>query len=136
MRVTKTALHVLRLEMVHPLKTARGTYGAREGFVVRLEDEEGRVGQGEAMPLEEFGTESPGECERALNELLARLPEGLGEPRLAPRLPPLFLGDGWGEGLPTRAPAARHALEQALLDLLAQRRGLPLCQLLSESARA
>ena len=59
MRITKTALHALRLEMVNPLKTARGTYGAREGFVVRLEDEEGRVGQGEAMPLEEFGTESP-----------------------------------------------------------------------------
>ncbi|HYO69824.1 MAG TPA: o-succinylbenzoate synthase, partial [Archangium sp.] len=73
MRITKTTLHALRLEMVNPLKTARGTYAAREGFVVRLEDEEGRVGRGEAMPLEEFGTESPGDCERALNAQLETL---------------------------------------------------------------
>jgi len=156
MRITKTALHALRLEMVHPLKTARGTYEAREGFVVRLEDEEGRVGQGEAMPLEEFGTESPGDCERALKEVLAhleRLPspitppitplppgegrgEGVTDPRLDPRRPPLPLGEGWGEGLPTRTPAARHAVEQALLDLLAQRGSMPLSQLLSSDARA
>ncbi|WNG57464.1 o-succinylbenzoate synthase [Archangium gephyra] len=123
MRITKTALHALRLEMVNPLKTARGTYAAREGFVVRLEDEEGRVGQGEAMPLEEFGTESPDDCERALNALLKTLP-------------PLPLGEGWGEGFPTRVPAARHAVEQALLDLESQRRNVPLSQLLSTDARA
>jgi o-succinylbenzoate synthase len=126
MRIRKTALHALRLEMVNPLKTARGTYAAREGFVVRLEDEEGRVGQGEAMPLEEFGTESPDDCERALSQLLETLRKTL----------PLPLGEGWGMGFPTRAPAARHAVEQALLDLEAQRRGLPLSQLLSSDARA
>jgi o-succinylbenzoate synthase len=155
MRIKKTALHVLRLEMAHPLKTARGTYGAREGFVVRLEDEEGRVGEGEAMPLEEFGTESRGDCERALNELLAKLPntplpsttttplplgegrgEGATDPGLAPCLPRLPLEEGWDEGHLKRAPAARHAVEQALLDLLSQRRGLPLSRLLSEEARA
>ncbi|HEX5749219.1 MAG TPA: o-succinylbenzoate synthase [Archangium sp.] len=156
MRITKTALHALRLEMVNPLRTARGTYEAREGFVVRLEDEEGRVGQGEAMPLEEFGTESPSDCERTLNELLAKVRtvtniatpspitprppgEGRGEgataPRLDPCLLPLPLGEGWGEGFPTRVPAARHAVEQALLDLESQRRGLPLSQLLSVDAR-
>ena len=153
MRITKTALHALRLEMVNPLRTARGTYEAREGFVVRLEDEEGRVGQGEAMPLEEFGTESPGACERALEELLAKLRgttlrgttplppgegrgEGATDPRLDPRILPLPLGEGWGEGLPTRTPAARHGVEQALLDLLAQRRRVPLNQLLSSDARS
>ncbi|MFY0522406.1 mandelate racemase/muconate lactonizing enzyme family protein [Archangium gephyra] len=138
--------------MVNPLRTARGTYGAREGFVVRLEDEEGRVGQGEAMPLEEFGTESPAACERALKEILAhleRLPspitprppgegrgEGAEDPGVDPRIPPLPLGEGWGEGLPTRTPAARHGVEQALLDLLAQRRRVPLSQLLSSDARS
>ncbi len=145
MRITKTALHALRLEMVNPLKTARGTYSAREGFVVRLEDEEGRVGQGEAMPLEEFGTESPGACERALEEGLANLTprppgEGRGEgatgPGLDPRRLPLPLGVGWGAALPTRTPAARHAVEQALLDLLAQRGNVPLSQLLASDARS
>ncbi|WP_375773804.1 o-succinylbenzoate synthase [Archangium gephyra] len=135
--------------MVHPLKTARGTYSAREGFVVRLEDEEGRVGQGEAMPLEEFGTESPADCERALKEGLNHLErsitplppgegrgEGATDPRLDPRRLPLPLGEGWGEGLQTRTPAARHAVEQALLDLEAQRRNVPLSQLLAADARS
>jgi o-succinylbenzoate synthase len=120
MRITETALRPLRLELIKPLKTARATYGAREGFVVHLRDEEGRVGRGEAMPLPEFGTESPSECERALNEYLSTLRRGeVSGPGLDPRIP----------------PAARHALEQALLDLLAQRRGLPLSRLLSSEAR-
>ena len=134
MRITEATLHPLRLELVNPLKTARGTYGAREGFVVRLEDEEGRVGQGEAMPLEEFGTESPDECEKALRAHLRRL---------RGKHLPLPSGEGRGEGaeppgledLPPRHPAARHAIEESLLDLLAQRRGLPLYSLLSTEAR-
>jgi len=59
MRITETRLTPSRLELVRPLKTARATYSAREGFLVRLVDEAGRVGQSEAMPLPEFGTESP-----------------------------------------------------------------------------
>jgi len=131
MRITETALRRLRLEFIKPLKTARATYGAREGFVVHLRDEEGRVGKGEAMPLPEFGTESLSECERALHEHLSML-----RSREVPlRMPPLPLGEGWGEGLRTVPPAARHAIEQALLDLLAQSRDLPLSHLLSEGAR-
>ncbi|MFY0567165.1 o-succinylbenzoate synthase [Archangium lansingense] len=136
MRITKTALQTLRLEMVHPLKTARGTYGAREGFVVCVEDEEGRVGQGEAMPLEEFGTESPADCERALNESLAKLRQTTQSQTTSRQTTPLPLGEGWGEGLPTRTPAARHGVEQALLDLQAQRRNIPLSQLLSSESRS
>jgi o-succinylbenzoate synthase len=131
MRITEASIQPLRLEMVHPLKTARGTYTAREGFVVRLTDEAGRVGQGEAMPLREFGTESASECEQALKEHLSNL-RGHATPL---RLPPLPLGEGWGEGLPANTPAARHALEQALLDLQSQRQGLPLSQLLCAEAR-
>jgi o-succinylbenzoate synthase len=131
MRIAEAGFHPLRLELVQPLKTARGTYGAREGFVVRLEDEEGRVGQGEAMPLPEFGTESPSDCEQALRKHLSQL---RGTTPL-PRQLPLPLGEGWGEGLPPGHPAARHAVEQALLDLLSQRRGLPVSRLLSEEAR-
>jgi o-succinylbenzoate synthase len=136
MRITEASLEPLRLELLRPLKTARATYTARAGFVVRLKDEEGREGLGEAMPLEEFGTESPGDCEQALRHLLSLLPTS-----------PLSLGEGRGEGaglsglvrclegLPSRGPAANHALEQALLDLLARRRGVPLSHLLSGEAR-
>ncbi|MFL5356935.1 mandelate racemase/muconate lactonizing enzyme family protein [Archangium sp.] len=142
MRLTEVTLHPLRLEMVNPLKTARGTYGAREGFVVRLRDEEGRLGQGEAMPLQEFGTETPSDCERVLKSSLERLRNPL------PPSTPLPPGEGRGEGsegpgldlgsvgLSLRTPAARHAVEQALLELQAKRQGIPLCQLLSAEARA
>lgn len=130
MRITEASLHPLRLDLVQPLRTARGTYGAREGFVVRLVDAEGRVGQGEAMPLREFGTEAPEDCARALEALLARLRGRSVELSLDSR------EERWSEGLPANHPATRHAVEQALLDLLSQRAGRPLCQLLAPGARA
>jgi o-succinylbenzoate synthase len=142
MRITETDLRPLRLEFIKPLKTARATYGAREGFVVHLRDEEGRLGQGEAMPLPEFGTESLSECERTLREYLSTL-RAKGVP-LSPSTPstPLPPGEGRGEGIsglgldPRLPPAARHAMEQALLDLLSQRRGVPLSHLLCAEARS
>jgi o-succinylbenzoate synthase len=147
MRLVEVTLQPLRLEMVNPLRTARGTYGAREGFVVRLSDEEGRVGQGEAMPLQEFGTETPGDCERTLRSSLEKLRAPLTQLTPSP-ISPLPSGEGRGEGiegpgldlrtvgLSEKTPAARHAVEQALLDLQAKRQGVPLCRLLSTEARA
>jgi o-succinylbenzoate synthase len=141
MRITETDLRPLRLEFIKPLKTARATYGAREGFVVQLRDEEGRVGQGEAMPLPEFGTESLSECERTLREYLSTLRNETLMNKEAPSTP-RPPGEGRGEGIsglgldPRLPPAARHALEQALLDLLSQRRGVPLSHLLCAEARS
>lgn len=40
-----------------PLRTARGEWALREGYIVRIE-RDGRVGYGEVAPLPEFGTES------------------------------------------------------------------------------
>ena len=130
MRIAEASLHPLRLELVQPLKTARGSYAAREGFVVRLVDAEGRVGQGEAMPLPEFGTEAPEACAQVLSALLVPLRGRSVELSLDSREP------RWSQGLAEHHPAARHAVEQALLDLLAQRQGRPLCQLLSPGARS
>ncbi|MDY7231610.1 o-succinylbenzoate synthase [Hyalangium rubrum] len=132
MRIIETRLAPSRLEFVRPLKTARATYAAREGFLVRLVDEEGRVGQGEAMPLPEFGTESLDTCERVLRGHLARLGEQLIADRLE-AIPEVFTEPGTGSSW---APAAAHAVELALLDLLAQRRKVPLSQLLEPNARS
>ncbi|GAB4386568.1 MAG: o-succinylbenzoate synthase [Elainellaceae cyanobacterium] len=41
-----------------PLQTHHGLWSARDGFVVRLEDENGRAGWGEIAPLEAFGSEN------------------------------------------------------------------------------
>ncbi len=124
MRLTRLELTPLALTFRTPLRTARATYAAREGLLLRLHDEEGRVGQGEAMPLPEFGTESLAECEAALR---AAALEGQ---RCTPELEGI---SGLLTGL--RMPAARHAAELALLDLLAQRRGLSVAQVLSPQAR-
>ncbi|MEO6004389.1 MAG: o-succinylbenzoate synthase [Opitutus sp.] len=68
------------------VRTAHGPWGAREGVMVRLENESGRAGVGEAAPIPWFGTESVDEIESACRELsewveadsLADLPERLG----------------------------------------------------------
>lgn len=41
-----------------PLKTHHGVWAVREGILIRLEDDAGRVGFGEIAPLEWFGSEA------------------------------------------------------------------------------
>ncbi len=147
MRIAQVALTPLRLELHQPLKTSRGTYAAREGFLVRLVDEDGRVGWGEAMPLPEFGTEPLAACGEALSAWLSALcgqsledsvraiEDTLARGILARSGTPEVPLPG-REGVRSRArqgpaagplPAAEHALELALLDLLAERQGGSLC---------
>lgn len=146
MHITETRLFPSRLELLRPLKTARATYTVREGFLVKLVDEEGRVGLGEAMPLPEFGTESLETCEQVVrshlkalrDQMLSDSLDSIEEAFAAPRGDP----SQWRgvqlrveEDLPM-APAADHAVELALLDLLAQRREIPLSRLLNRAARS
>jgi L-Ala-D/L-Glu epimerase len=145
MRITDATLTPLRLTLAKPLRTARGTYATREGFLVRLTDEHGHVGQGEAMPLPEFGTEPLATTHLVLRECLQALQgqsldesiagiEGTLAPsaseehrKLGARIPNI--------DPEAHHPAAMHAVELALLDLVAQRKGIPLCWLLAEEAR-
>ncbi|MBU8897059.1 o-succinylbenzoate synthase [Corallococcus sp. H22C18031201] len=148
MRITHATLTPLRLDFARPLRTARATYAAREGWLVRLVDESGHVGRGEAMPLPEFGTESLSETERALRQWSATL---VGQPVsdsldaiASTRSGDLARVERWGgarvraqgSAADPRLPAAEHALEQALLELLALRRGIPLRQLFADAARS
>ncbi len=41
-----------------PLQTAYGLWSVREGIILRLQDEDGRIGWGEIAPLHWFGSES------------------------------------------------------------------------------
>lgn len=52
-----------------PVRTAHGIWATREGVIVRLEDEAGRAGFGEAAPIPEFGTESLDEIEAGCRAL-------------------------------------------------------------------
>src|SRR5207237_3424526 len=109
-----------RLRLRAPLATAHGELREREGFLVQVDE-----GRGEACPLPAFGTEDLAACAGALvraAEMLAPLPPPSRIEDIA-----LDLHD---------APAARHGVELALLDLLARRRGIPLARLLDPRAVA
>ncbi len=90
------------------------------GVAVRIEDDAGRTGWGEASPLPGFSAETARDCARALEAALSR----------TRRIDP-GSGSALVSEIDAAQPAARFALETALLDLEAQRSGRSLCELLS-----
>lgn len=58
-----------RLPFRSVVRTAHGPWGEREGVVLRIENDQGRVGYGEAAPIRWFGTESADEVEEACRQL-------------------------------------------------------------------
>ncbi len=113
MRITAARLHAYRLPLRAAWASAAGGFAQRAGWLLRLETDAGLIGYGDCAPLPAIGTE-PAEAARAAL-------------------------DAWGQGLPGQdvhavlavlegfaTPAARCALECALLDVLAQAEGVPL----------
>lgn len=103
---------------------ARVSWRRRDGLLLRLTDEEGRVGQGEASPLPGYSPDTIEQCRAALRRLP---PPSLDEERPAVEQLPSLLAA-------IEAPAARYAVETALLDLAGQRAGQPLHALLGARA--
>lgn len=103
---------------------ARATWAERRGIVVRIFDEDGAFGSGEASPLPGYSAETLDDVSAALSlAIAAGLPPALFHPvrharRTAERLVPT-------------SPAATFALESALLDLAARRKGISMSQLLA-----
>jgi o-succinylbenzoate synthase len=108
MRISSLRCQPYVLPFTKPFRTSHGTLRERRGWVVWVADEEGRWGVGEAAPLKGFGMET----HEAAGQVLR----------------------GWSETLPPDAPAARHGLELALLDLAARRAARPLAAYLHPSA--
>jgi o-succinylbenzoate synthase len=107
------------------LFSSRHSWSQRDGLLLELEDELGHYGYGEASPLPGYSSDDGASCRAALESLAwpRQLPHGADEGmttvrRLAAAMP----------------PAARCALETALLDLLGQRLELALWQLLAQAA--
>lgn len=101
-------------------RTAVGDQRERRGWLLELRDADGRSGWGECAPLPSHGSEDHATARMRLLYWQATLP-GL---RAAQILSRLSSPDSFA------APAARAAVECALLDLLAQARGKPLNALL------
>lgn len=64
-----------RLPLVSPLRTAQGLWREREGLILRLEDETGRVGFGEVAPIAWFGTETLAEAAALCAQLKSEIDE-------------------------------------------------------------
>jgi o-succinylbenzoate synthase len=115
----------VRLRFAQPMRTAQGEFTERASVLLQLCDASGVAGYGEAAPWPGFGTESVEEAEAALRAAGRLLP---GDP-LQP--------DEWPEALErllAGRPAARAALQGALLDLDARRAGRPLAAHLAARA--
>ncbi|MBL8392622.1 MAG: o-succinylbenzoate synthase [Candidatus Accumulibacter sp.] len=125
MRLASATVHPYRLPLRAPWLTAGASLGERCGWLLCLQDGSGRRGYGECAPLPGSGSESAATALRALRSLLPPL-LGLAAARALRRLEP---GGG------SRTPAARSAVEAALLDLLAQDSGIPLAAYLNGARR-
>ena len=122
----KLQLAPFSLALRHPIRIGRGTCRERAGFCLRLENRDGCHGLGEATPLVEFGTEGLDETRVAL-EAAAEALSGEMAPRSIEDVERMIRSLRCLDG----APAARHGVELALLDLTARFAGLPLARLLA-----
>ncbi|MCB9523244.1 MAG: hypothetical protein H6702_07650 [Myxococcales bacterium] len=115
-RVTAARAVPYALALPRPLVTSAGRFAAREGWWVRLEDSEGRVGFGDVAPWPGFGVgpaNAAGEVEQAVAAVLGRRVDTVAQ---------------------AVAPSVRHGLALALDDLQAQAAEQPLARWLAPDA--
>lgn len=122
-RIVATRVHRYRLPLRSSWRTAGGDCSSREGWVLRVDTDEGCSGYGDCAPLPASGTETAAAAQAALCRHAQRL-----------------MGRSAGEALAhlarasdDAAPAARCAVETALLDLLGQASASSLADLLGAS---
>ncbi|MEM7434456.1 MAG: mandelate racemase/muconate lactonizing enzyme family protein [Myxococcota bacterium] len=119
-------LEVLEGALAQPVTGAAGVE-ARTFVLLSVEDEEGRVGMGEASPLPGYSPDSTDEVIDALQTVLASPIE------VDPLLPARALLDHTAEVQLMPSPSARFAIEAALLDWLGRVRNAPVHAMLGDS---
>jgi len=123
-KITAVELHHYRLPLRAEWATSAGGLAMRVGWLLRLTSNDGRCGYGDCAPLPASGTETPEAAEAALRAYAREL---IGRPAAEALT---ALDDPAG----CRTPAARCAVETALLDLLSQATNLPLADYLHGAA--
>jgi o-succinylbenzoate synthase len=127
--------HAFALDLARPLATAAGTIDRREGDLVRI-DIGGVAGVGEATPLPGW-TESLADCRAALDAVAAADPgAALLDAAAAAPCDPLAAAPSTVTAPLDDAPAARHAVESAVLDAVGRRDGRSLAALLADDPAA
>jgi len=112
-----TSAEIIRRQGTLPKEAwnARAVWREREGVVLRLRDDQGRIGLGEAAPLPGFSPDTLDRCEDTLRAFdMAGVPERRTGDDVIPWL------EVAGRLVDPNAPAARFAIETALLDLAAR----------------
>ncbi|WP_303907901.1 o-succinylbenzoate synthase [Thiohalomonas denitrificans] len=120
MVIEQARLQPYRLPFRVPWLSARSHLSVRHGWLVLLTARDGRVGRGDCAPLAAAGTETDAASTAWLRRQL-------------PRLRGISTSEGLAALEATAPPAARFAVETALLDLEAQAREVPLWRLLTGS---
>ena len=115
MRITAATLHPYRLPLKAPWRSASGAFETREGWLLKLSTDVGLSAYGDCAPLPAAGTETREAAADQWRLWLIALPGRSVDECLR------ILAERRGS-----TPAARCALETALLDLTAQAAGLPL----------
>ena len=127
MIVASAQLAAWRRPMPRTVRTAAGVIAERRGLWLTLTAATGASAVGEAAPLPGFSTDSLAEARAALDGLCGPRSPLAGRDLAGPEaIPSLLAALAW----PT---SAAHALDQALLGLFAQDRGVPLWSLLGAS---
>jgi o-succinylbenzoate synthase len=121
-RITAARLQPYAMPLKAEWLSAAGTVSIRSGWLLRIETDTCLVGYGECAPLPSHGTENAAASERAMEQWVTTLPGQIVETALAELAAPGTFA----------TPAARAAVEGALLDLLAQQAGLPLAAYLCQ----
>ena len=128
MKIASMRLYGYSLPLSKRLNLSGHSLQSRRGIIVELIDETGCTAFGEVAPLVGFSLESLDDAERQLNRLRFSvtdvvIPDNLEE----------LSGDfeTW-LGAWDLSPSVRFGFEAAILSLIAARRGVPLCRLISD----
>jgi len=105
-----------------PFTTSKSTIKERKGFIISIENQNGLEGIGDACPFPDFGSESFDEAESVLKYLKLKLEIDLNN--IASSLN-IILAQF------EKAPAVRHGIEQAILNLICKEKRTTINELLN-----
>jgi len=123
MRVRHATAVPITFRLVEGYRIAGHSYTSADNIILKVTTSDGRTGFGCAAPAEEVTRESAAVCRGALDDVLI------------PLIREIDVGDtaavaARARALAPHAPAARAAVDMALLDLQARRAGVPLARIL------
>ncbi|HNA35501.1 MAG TPA: enolase C-terminal domain-like protein [Microthrixaceae bacterium] len=124
--ITSLTVVPMRLRFHEPFAVTSGVRTHLDTVLVRLTASDGTVGWGEASPDEGVTGESPTACVEALGGVLAEAVTGRGVDDVD------ALGSSIDDLADGAGPAARAAVDIAVHDAAARRRGLPLWRFLED----